>query len=48
MNKIRQLTRKEQLEWYLKFLYEQREKINKEVELVENDLKRERKKENEK
>jgi len=47
MSETRELTRKEQLEWYLNFLHKQKEKIEKEIETTEVELKLERKKENE-
>lgn len=47
MNEIRPLTRKEQLEWLIPFLYEQKRRIEEELESTEMELKLERKKENE-
>ena len=46
MNEIRHLTRKEQLEWLIPFLYEQKRKLEEEIESAEMELKLERKKEN--
>ncbi len=45
MSEIRTLTKKEQLEWLLNFLYEQKEFIEKYIEATETELKLEKKKE---
>ena len=45
MSEIRSLTKREQLEWYINFLYEKKEEINREIEATEMELKLERKKE---
>lgn len=47
MSEIRHLTRREQLEWLIPFLYEQKRKIEEDIETTEMELKLERKKENE-
>ena len=47
MSETRSLTRKEQLEWLIPFLYEQKEILEKQLETAEMELKLERKKENE-
>ncbi len=47
MNETRPLTRREQLEWLLAFLYEEKRNLDERIEATENDLKLERKKENE-
>lgn len=39
MNKTRPLTKREQLEWYINFLYEKKEEINREIESAEIELK---------
>lgn len=44
----RPLTRREQLEWMLSFLLEQKEILESQIETTEMELKLERKKENEK
>lgn len=46
MNETRELTRREQLEWMLSFLIEQKEIIESQIETTEMELKLERKKEN--
>ncbi len=47
MIETRELTRREQLEWLLPFLYEQKEILESQIETTEMELKLERKKENE-
>ena len=47
MNETRELTRREQLEWLLSFLLEQKEILESQIETTEMELKLERKKENE-
>lgn len=44
MNEIRPLTRREQLEWLVPFLYEQKRELEEEIEKAEMELKKERKK----
>lgn len=39
MNETRPLTKREQLEWYLKFLIEQKEKIENEIWETDKKLK---------
>ena len=46
MIKTRELTRREQLEWLLSFLLEQKEILESQIETTEMELKLERKKEN--
>ncbi len=45
MIEIRTLTKKEQLEWLLDFLYEQKEFIEEYIEVTENELRLEKIKE---
>ncbi len=45
MSEIRALTKKEQLEWLLNFLYEQKEFIEEYIEETETELKLEKNKE---
>lgn len=45
MIEIRTLTKKEQLEWLLNFLYEQKKFIEEYIEVTENELKLEKIKE---
>ncbi len=47
MNETRELTRREQLEWLLSFLMEQKEILESQIKTTEMELKLERKKENE-
>ena len=47
MIETRELTRREQLEWLLSFLMEQKEILESQIETIEMELKLERKKENE-
>lgn len=47
MIETRELTRREQLEWLLSFLMEQKEILESQIETAEMELKLERKKENE-
>lgn len=46
MIETRELTRREQLEWLLSFLLEQKEILESQIETTEMELKLERKKEN--
>lgn len=39
MNKIRELSEKERLEWYLNYLKEIKKEINEEIEITINELK---------
>ncbi|MCI9280307.1 MAG: hypothetical protein HFJ02_05885 [Bacilli bacterium] len=45
MSEIRALTKKEQLEWLLNFLYEQKEFIEEYIKATETELKLEKNKE---
>lgn len=43
MNETRPLTKREQLEWYINFLYKKKEEINRKLDITKMELKLERK-----